>query len=292
MTTQYNTVNTYSPRGVNFPDGVRVGNFQLPGSQSTSRGISVVEPVVWSVQPLEKVSFFTQTFAAPGTYKLDLSNSSYYTDTAYIYAGNQLVLDCERIIKITTNQDCNVKVSALTQYNQKVVCEGSPTLVDTVLTFQCARGMRALTDVTVTTTVADTTINIETTNNLVLPFAIDFPAFLNARYIYSNGGALQYSTLFKCAQSAVAPYPLVNNYELTRHTTDETEMLPNSGTQRPILDLFNNTENYQTEFDGQGVLTIEFLVNSAGFNPISPAPYSNDSELTIGIDPYSAGWEG
>ena len=54
----------------------------------------------------------------------------------------------------------------------------------------------------------------------------------------------------------------------------------------------NKSSNYPTPFDGSSVLTIEFIVESAGFNPITPAPNSNDLELTIGIDPYSTGWEG
>lgn len=291
MTTQYNTVNTYSPRGVNFPDGVRVGNFQLPGSQTTSRGISVVEPVVWSIKPFAKQTIFIQAFSTPGTHKLDLANTSYYlSNTDYIYAGNQITLECERVIEIVTDQPCSVKLSGITQYNQKVVCEGTTIASGDFFKLECARGMRALTDVTVITSVANTEVNIETTNKLVLPFAASIPNFLNARYIFSLGGPLQYATLFKCAESSVSPYDLAPNFSLINAVTDEADMLPNSGTPRPII--FNDEENDPVVFDNNGVLTMEFMVNTAGYNPVLKYPNSNNQELTIGIEPYSVGWEG
>lgn len=293
MQNPYNTVNTYSPRGVNFPDGVRVGNFQLPGSQSTSRGISVVEPVVWSVKPFQEQDIITQTFATPGTYKIDLANSSLYpSESVYIWSGNQMVLDCERVIDVSSEQDFYVKVSGLTQYNQKVVCEGNPIAGEEFNVFETARGYRALTDVTVVITTPNTTIVIATTNKLVLPFNQDFPAFLNARYVYEADGSLVYLTLFKCGTATQAPYPLVPNFNLIGQVANKEDMLPNSGTPRPILDLFNNTDNYPVQFNDNAYLTIEFLLDSAGFNPNKSYETSNNLELTIGIEPYSVGWEG
>lgn len=289
--TFYELMKSTSSKGSNLSDGIRGGNFPLPGIKNQGRGVTMGNLRTYTIMPDPAYTIIYES--SPLSYIPISSN--------YIINGERcLKLDFPRTISLSsTSAYTNVIVSGFDILNQKVVCSGNPNTVLTNNIFLTERAFAAITSIQFTPTVSPITISLTINMEFELPFndlgnASNLINIIGDDLAPYTGRKFKATMLYKNVTSA----PPALDFVYTPATWG-TALGANTGTPRPLVDLTSSDI-----FSSTGVSALTFLFSAFGFPNLpnyidnqgaplkNPKYMKNDFNMAYGQPNYNIGWKG
>lgn len=279
----------YNPIGVDYPDNLRAGEFQLKGVNSTAFGIPIGNPMVYTFLPKAGQAVISAQTVASNGYFL-LNQPLVAGSGATIVPDTSLLLDCERAISITNPTGAfSCLISGYDRYKQKVVVTGAAT-GSGPYTFLTLGGLSEIISIFIYGAAGNYAYTLNTLNQFEMPFA-------NATTNPYGGTFLNPQTTTNAATGAARPFIVTNIGGA------QPQAFRNFGWGWGVALVGQPNINYRPMMGlttaPVGIITIEMQAESYGFEWMlksrfssqpNQGPDNNSLSKVIGITPYKTGW--
>lgn len=276
----------YSPTGVNFPDGLRVGSFNMGGTNTVGLGVPVGNTQVYSIKPVNAGKLTNDKIVLNNNY-LPLNNQPFLIPGAATIVNNGLKLDVPRVVGVYADDDFSCRMSCIDRYGQKQVFEGDAETEGDEYVFFPAQGEYIITSIYLYNMLNTTTTQfyLQITNSFDLPYSdLGYGQTVGdkSRILSIN---LDGTPLIQIETETVAPYGAFWKGVIEPATLEQSQ----NSTTRPQF-IYENPDL------GDKVLTIQQAVDQYGwtFNgnrfTSNVNNYENKLSAVIGPTPYSFGW--
>jgi hypothetical protein len=285
----------YSPTGVNFPDGLRIGSFNMGGTNTVGLGVPVGNTQVYSIKPVAANGAFTSNQVVLNNNYMTLNVQPFLTPGAATIVDNSLKFDVPRVFGVKSsvaNETFSARISTIDRYGQKQVFEGDA--VDQgggEYLFRPFQGVDRITSIYLYNMSNETTCQF----SLVLFNYFDLP-YCDVPFNGTEGDGSRVSSinldgvpLIQITTESVAPYPsiwqggILPSYSQgptqNSNNTTRPQFLYVGGTPlgSVVLAIQQTVDQYGWTFNGQPFTS---NVNN----------YENRLRALIGPEPYSVGW--
>lgn len=275
---------TYNPIGVNYPDNLRIGTFQMGNTNTSTLGVQVGNPILITMQPANGGNLVTGQTVNNGSYmQLNGANGN----AGAIVQNNRLVLDYERTVVITNpTGQFSAQVSGFDMYEQPAVFKGISTNSNPY-TFSIGGCLKKITSVLIYGAAGNYSYTLATDYQFGMPF-VDLQNPTTNPNTFMN------------PQANGQPFLMVSATSPNRRAVRSFTWFPLAAFKSP-----GENESVRTRLvvvpgntPTMGIISLEMQVRNYGFSWLMNEPYNLQTNRTdsnvlrkyIGYPPYKIGW--